>query len=108
MIKNRAPFEGKTTLAECMTLSENSMRSLCLERLSDFELFKNGDRVCETVWEWRGGGSHEMLNDCYSRAARYFRNPEFCKNLKKYSFNTNSMYNPDGYESGCLRELLKY
>ena len=106
-IKNKAPFEGKNSLEECMTLQENSMRSICLEKLSDNELFKNGAGVCEIVWEWKGGGSHDMLNDCYTRAAKYFRKPEFCKNLKKYNFNTNQMYNPEGYDSECIKEFFK-
>jgi len=101
---SKAPFEGKNTLGECLILPENSMRSICLIRLTDNELFKNGSQVCETVWQWRGGGSHDMLNNCYTRAARYLKNPELCKNLKKYGFNTNPMYNPDGYDSKCLSE----
>lgn len=106
-LKNQAPFEGKKTYEECMSLQENSMRSLCLERLADSELFKKGAGVCDIVWEWKGGGSHDMLNNCYSRAAKYFRNPDLCRNLKKYGMNTNTMYNPDGYESGCLKELFQ-
>lgn len=101
----KAPFEGKNTFDECMKLSENSMRSICLIHLADSELFKDGSSgACKIVWQWRGGGSHDMLNSCYTRAAKYLKNIELCKNLKKYGFNTNSMYNPEGYDSGCLGE----